>query len=451
MKKDRSARVCIIGAGPSGITAAKNCLQVGLRNIVVYEKQDRVGGNWVFNPRLSHSSVYETTHIISSKRLSQYEDYPMPADYPDYPSHKQLLAYFQSYAEHFGILPYIRFNTGVARAEKKADETWRITLDDGTVEPFDYLMVANGHHWDPRYPDYPGEYTGEFLHSHQYKSAEPFRDKRVLVIGAGNSACDIAVETGRVSAYTAISIRRGQYISPKFTMGKPADVLASQVNWLPHWLYARAVRLVLWFNVGDYADYGLPRPTHGILQGHLTMNSELLYYLRHGKVHPRPDIARFDGRTVHFVDGMSEDYDAVIAATGFKISFPFLDTSFMDYSDGQSVPLYHFMIHPDHPSLFIIGLFQPLGSIWPLSDYQAKIAANAIIGSYTPPADMRERIAKDVEYRRTHFIQSKRHTVEVEYFPFRKRLLRDVPANAPAWGDYPLETSVEAVDERELA
>lgn len=433
MKHDRSARVCIIGAGPSGITAAKNCLQAGLTNLVVYERQSEIGGNWLFSPRLSHSSVYETTHIISSKRLSEYDDFPMPESYPDYPSHQQLLAYFQAYARHFGVIPYVRFNTGVSKAEKNAGETWTVTLDDGTVEQFDYLMIANGHHWDPRYPEYPGTFTGEFLHGRQYKSAAPFRDKRVLVIGGGNSACDIAVETARVSAFTAISMRRGYYIAPKFAFGQPADVMAARFNWLPHWLYQHVLRLSLRLNVGDYADYGLERPKHNILQAHLTMNSELLYYLRHGKVHPRRDIDRFEGQTVVFKDGLSEAYDVVVAATGFKISFPFLDPALLNYGDGEPLPLYRLMMHPDHPSLFIIGLVQPLGCIWPLSDLQAKIAANAIIGTYTPPANMREIIARDNAHRSAQFIRAKRHNVEVEYFPYRKLLLREIPANAPEW------------------
>ena len=232
MKRDTTARVCVIGAGPSGITAAKNLLQAGITNIVVYEKADQVGGNWIYSPRLSHSSVFETTHIISSKNMSQYLDYPMLDDYPDYPSHNQLLAYFQGYARHFGVEAYIQFNCEVKRAEKQPDDSWKITLADGTVEAFDHLLVCSGHHWDPRMPDYPGQFSGESLHSHDFKSAAPFKDKRVLVIGGGNSACDIAVETGRVSAFTAISMRRGYYIVPKFFMGKPTDVFfASSAFW----------------------------------------------------------------------------------------------------------------------------------------------------------------------------------------------------------------------------
>ncbi len=434
MKRNTDARVCVIGAGPSGITAGKNLLQAGLRNIVIYEKNDQVGGNWVFSPRLSHSSVFETTHIISSKTLSQYDDFPMPDDYPDYPSHKQLLDYFQSYARHFGVMETIRFNTEVKSAEKQPDETWKITLGDGTVEHFDYLVVANGHHWNPRMPNYPGEFTGTFIHSHDYKTAAPFKDQRVLVIGGGNSACDIAVETSRVSAFTAVSMRRGYYISPKFAMGKPADVMNAGVIWLPDWIRKPLLYLTLWLNVGDYADYGLERPKHGILQQHLTMNSELLYFIRHGKVHPRRDIQKFEGKKVYFVDGKCEEYDVVIASTGFIITFPFFEKSFVDYSEGD-VPLYLRVFHPEHPSLFFVGLVQPLGCIWPLADQHAKLAANYIVGNYTPPADMRERIAHEVESISKQFIKSSRHTIEVEYHKHLWALKREVPKNAPKWAE----------------
>lgn len=435
MKRDTSARVCIIGAGPSGITAAKNLLQAGLTQITLYEKSDAVGGNWVYSPRLGHSSVYETTHMISSRALSQYEDFPMPADYPDYPSHKQILAYFQSYADHFGVTPLIQFNTEVRRAEKGADETWRITLGDGRVETFDHLVVANGHHWNPRYPSYPGTFTGQFLHSHEYKHAEPFRDQRVLVIGGGNSACDIAVETGRISAFTAISMRRGYYIVPKFVLGKPADTLNEKVVALPDWLRLPLLRLSLWLTIGDYADYGLERPKHGINQGHMTMNSELLYFIRHGRIHPRRDIARFDGQTVHFVDGRAEDYDVIIAATGFIITHPFFEKSFLDYSEG-AVPLYLHVFHPQHPNLFFVGMVQPLGSIWPLADWQSRLVANFIAGRYNTPSDMQARIQADVAHIQRHFLNSPRHTIEVEYHKYLWRLQNECPPGLPAWGDH---------------
>lgn len=188
-------RICLIGAGCSGITTIKNLLQAGLHDLVCYEQNDQIGGNWVYSPHESHSSVCETTHIISSKKMSEFVDFPMPDDYPDYPSHAQLLRYFQAYAEHFDLYPYIQFNTRVIKAEKTATEQWLITLGNGQQEQFDYLLVANGHHNVPRHPEQlPGAFKGRYLHSHQYKTATPFQGERVLVIGAGNSGCDCAVE-----------------------------------------------------------------------------------------------------------------------------------------------------------------------------------------------------------------------------------------------------------------
>ncbi len=432
MKRDTTTRVCVIGAGPSGITAAKNLLQAGVENIVVYEKSDQVGGNWVYSPRLSHSSVFDTTHIISSKTMSEYCDYPMPADYPDYPSHRQLLAYFQGYVRDFGVEPYILFNCEVTQAEKQLDETWRITLADGTVEAFDFLLVCNGHHWDPRLPEYPGQFSGEFLHAHDFKSAAPFKDKRVLVIGGGNSACDIAVETSRVSAFTAISMRRGYYVVPKFFMGKPTDVFFASTAFWPRALRRFFGRILMQLAVGDLAAYGLERPEGSPLDSHPTVNSELLYFIRHGKIHPRRDIRRFDDQQVHFVDGRIEEYDVVIAATGFKITFPFFDRGFIDFSDGD-VPLYLRMFQPAHPSLVFIGLFQPQGAIWPLADLQAKLAANYIAGRYHLPADMRERIEKDVQLVKTRYLNTPRHSTEIEYHPFYRALEREIPADARGW------------------
>lgn len=435
LNRTSDARVCVIGAGPSGITAAKNLLQVGIRNLVVYEKGDQVGGNWVFSPRLSHSSVFETTHIISSKRMSEYEDYPMPDDYPDYPSHKQVLAYFQGYARRFGVNDYIRFNTEVIKAEKQPDDTWRLTLHDGTVETFDYLLVANGHHWDPRYPKYPGEFTGEFLHSHDYKTNAPFRDKRVLVIGGGNSACDIAVETARLSAFTAMSMRRGYWIIPKHIMGVPSDVMASKIAGLPDFLRYRVLRVALMAAIGrDNTLYGLEHPDYPLMRAHLVANSELLYYLKHGKVHPRRDIDHFEGKRVVFKDGRAEEYDTIIAATGFKISFPFFDPNFLSF-DSKDVPLFVRVFHPDHASLFFIGLVQPQGCIWPLADAHAKLVANFIVGNYQTPPDMRQRVQAQIERQRRFYLNSPRHTVEVEFHKHLWEVQHEIPSSAPAWSD----------------
>ena len=197
----KEKRVCVIGAGPSGIAAIKNIHEKGIA-VVAYDYNHDVGGNWIFSEKESHSSVFETTHIISSKTLSQYEDFPFSPEVADYPSHEELRNYFQDYAKAFDLYSLISFNTLVESCELNSANLWEVTTQcEGELktEIFTHLVVCNGHHWQPKYPQYPGNFTGEFLHSHQYKKALPFKDKKVLVIGGGNSACDVAVETSRVS------------------------------------------------------------------------------------------------------------------------------------------------------------------------------------------------------------------------------------------------------------
>ncbi|HAT6805823.1 TPA: SidA/IucD/PvdA family monooxygenase [Legionella pneumophila] len=425
--KDRlSARVCVIGAGPSGIAAIKNLQEHGITNVTVFEKNNQIGGNWVYDEQNEHSSVYETTHIISSKRWSEFEDFPMPVDYPDYPSHSQLLKYFQSYVEHFHLDRYIRFNTVVQKVHRLDDNTWHVIYEDaqGIHEAcYDYLLVANGHHWDPFMPVYPGVFDGEILHSHQYKKASIFKGKRVLVVGGGNSACDVAVEISRVAPGTCISMRRGYHIFPKFIFGKPTDVAVAKIQWMPSWLRQKFISLVIRGLQGRYAKYKLMKPDCGPLEIHPTINSELLYFIRHGKIHPCPGISRFEGNTVHFTDGTQGEFDTIIFATGYQISFPFFDKSCIDFSNSTTIPLYRKMMHPEFENLYFIGLCQPQGCIWPLADYQSKIVARIIAGTLKRPEQLHRKIAKEINKPHHRFKSHMRHALEVDYHIFRKELL----------------------------
>lgn len=430
---DSDARVVVIGAGPSGIGAAKALLDEGFTNLVVYDIGSDVGGNWVFDADSGHSSVFETTHIISSRDFSQYDDFPMPEHYPDYPSHAQLAAYFQAYADHFGLYPFIEFNTLVERCDPLDDGRWRVTTrhqDTPRAEIADVLVVANGHHWKPRWPHYPGHLDAQYLHSHDFKRAEPFRDKRVLVIGGGNSACDVAVETSRVSQRTDISWRRGYWIIPKFLFGLPGDKLHNWVSerfsFIPTRFRLKALEALLKLVIGSPQRYGLPEPDHALGESHPTLNSELLYFLRHGRIHPRPDIERWDGHTVFFKDGTQQDYDAVIACTGFQIAHPFFDPDLIDYSDGP-VPLYLKMIPARFDNLYFIGLFQPLGCIWPCSALQAKIMARRMRGRWSPPDDLAAAIRREIANPDLHQLDTPRHTITVDAPAFRRRLLSHLP------------------------
>lgn len=428
---DKSPHVCVIGAGPSGVAAAKNCLEAGLA-VTVFEKNDRVGGNWVFNAATGHSSVYENTHIISSRMWSEYEDFPMPTDYPDYPNHAQLQAYFDTYARHFGVIERIRFNTTVDHVSRNDTGDWNVDFTDADglshQATFTHLMVCNGHHWNPKYPEYPGSFDGTFMHSHDFKGVDDsWRGKKVLVIGAGNSACDVAVEAARLADTVCMSLRSPQWFLPKFMFGLPSDVLGAKNPWMPtrlrQWLFTGLLKLLQ----GDYkTKYGLPRPTTPVLSHHPSINSDLLDFIRHGRVKPRPAIKALKGDAVEFTDGRVEAFDTLVACTGFWITFPFFDRTFIDFQHAERVPLYRRMMHADHDNLYFIGLFQPLGCIWPLADYQAKLACQEILGRYQRPVDMQGAIADESRHPHLKFDKGGRHSTEVDYHRFRDELKGDL-------------------------
>lgn len=424
-------RVCVIGAGPSGITAAKNLLDQSLQ-VVVYDYGYDVGGNWVFSDKPSHSSVFETTHIISSKTLSQYDDFPMPPDYPDYPSHQQLAAYFQAYARHFNLYEHIEFETLVVHCSRDSHGKWHVTTrkkDRVKTEIFDALAVCNGHHWKPRYPEYPGTFSGKLMHSHDVKRFAEFSDKRVLVIGGGNSACDVAVESSRVSTTTDISWRRGYWVVPKFIGGKPTDTIGGLIRYLPSIVWRKITGLLIKLVQGKNSSYGLPDPDDDFGFHHPTLNSELFYFIRHGKIKPRTDVDRYDGSKVHFKDGSVSEYDVIVACTGYWISHPFFDSDFIDYSTGD-VPLYLRMLHPKLQNLYFIGLFQPFGCIWPGAELQSKIMAHELSGKWKRPANMEALAQREVNHPDFNQIKTPRHTITVDYHAFRKRLQKELGRTA---------------------
>jgi hypothetical protein len=430
-----SPRICIIGAGPCGLTALKNVLAARLRNVVCFDESDAIGGNWVFREDTSRMCVYESTHIISSKRLSAFEDFPMPAHYPDFPSHQQLLAYFESYADAFDLHPYVELNTRVTAVRQVVDTRWSVSMEspDGTREElFDYVMVCSGHHREPFIPTHLGHFTGQVLHSCAYRRADPFRDNDVLVVGAGNSACDIADDVSRVARRACISIRRPVYIVPKMIGGYAADELGAR--YYNRFLPKTSAMLWGWLLplcIGPYEWYGLRRPSGTPFDSHPTLNSSLLEGLRHGRIQPRAGIDRFDGDEVRFEDGVVERFDVIIWATGFRTSFPFLPTSVVDWDTTQRSPLYLKMMHGSLPSIFFIGLFQPFGCIWNLADHQARIAVRQITGRLDRPRDIEKRIAREMSSPHWRYHDSPRHANEVNPFDFRRELMRELN-RAPA-------------------
>jgi cation diffusion facilitator CzcD-associated flavoprotein CzcO len=425
-------RVCVVGAGPCGLTALKNLQAAGLHDVVCYDEGEAIGGNWAFDERPERQSVYEATHLISSKRLSEFEDYPMPDHYPDFPSHRQVRAYFESYAAHFGLARFIRLETRVVRAQLLPDLSWSVSSigpDGAKEEIFDYLIVCSGHHREPLVPEYSGRFSGEVLHSSSYKRPDIFRDKRVLVVGGGNSACDIAVDISRVAQKSCISMRRGYHIVPKLLFGRPTDLVYARLRKmvrLPRsilqWLMDAGVKL----SIGPHEKYGLQPPQTKLLETHPTLNSDLLNALRSGKVLPRVGIKKLEGSVIHFDDGTVEEFDTLIWATGFHIRFPFLEKSVVAWDEAGPIPLYLKMMHREIPNIFFIGLFQPIGCIWRLADHQARIAALQISGILSRPDDVDNRVEVEIKSPHWHFDNALRHVVEVDYHDFRAQLLKEI-------------------------
>jgi cation diffusion facilitator CzcD-associated flavoprotein CzcO len=363
-----------------------------------------------------------------------YRTYPMPEDYPDYPNHFQIAAYFDDYVDHFGLRERIRFRTEVVGVEP-VDGEWEVTVDSGgsrETNRYRAVLVANGHHWDPRWPEppFPGseEFEGEQMHVHHYREPEVLSGKRVLVLGIGNSATDIAVEASRIADKTFLAMRRGAYILPKYLAGKPTDESASAwVTRLPLPVQRFFIMRMLGLAAGDMTAYGLPKPDHKLLEAHPTVSAELLSRLGHGDVAVKPNIDRFaGGRTVRFADGSEEEIDLVVYCTGYKISFPFFDPKLLS-AEGNRLGLYRRVASVEHPGLFFVGLIQPLGAIMPISEAQSEWVADILggRGALPPAAEMRTEIAGAERKMRKRYVASKRHTIQVDFHPYLREIRRE--------------------------
>jgi cation diffusion facilitator CzcD-associated flavoprotein CzcO len=418
---------CVVGAGAAGLAAARHLKASGIPFEVVERERD-VGGIW--DASLPHSPVYRSAHLISSKPLTQFPDFPMPGHYPDYPHHTQALEYLRSYAGAFGLYDFIRFGREVDRAERGEGGQWRISFTDGETRTYAGLIVAAGIHWIPSVPEVPGRFDGEWLHSVRYKTPEILRGKRVLVVGAGNSGCDIAVESGQHAARTFLSVRRGYRYIPKYAFGRPIDQvgeLALRLR-LPLFIRRPLDQLLLNIVAGRPDRFGLPRPDHRLLESHPIVNAHILQALGQGDIHPKPDLQELRGREVLFRDGTAERIDLIVYATGYKVAFPFLEPRHPS-SSGDRPRFYLHVFHPTYDNLFVIGMIQPDSGVWWLFDFQARALAayvRAIGGNGAglrkvralkrgPPPDLGGGI---------HYLASDRHRYEVEHSSYKRRLTK---------------------------
>lgn len=364
----------VIGAGPMGLACARNLQQQNIPFIGL-ELHNDVGGLWdIDNP---HSTMYDTAHLISSKRMTEFAEFPMKDEVAQYPSHKELRAYFRDFVDHFGLRDHYEFNTRVIRMEPDGDH-WQLTTEcDGVrqTRTFTGVMIANGTLHTPNQPALPGEFAGELMHSSEYRSPEVFSGKRVLIIGCGNSGADIAVDAVHHARSVDMSLRRGYYFLPKFLKGRPIDTLGGKLK-LPRPLKQRLDALLIRMVMGKPSDYGLPDPDYRMYESHPVINSLLLHHLGHGDLRPRRSIERVEGHTVHFSDGEQGDYDLILMATGYLLDYPFIDRQHLNWPDGEDAPqLYLNMLHPDYDNLFLMGMVEATGLGWEGRNQQAKLAA----------------------------------------------------------------------------
>lgn len=415
----------VIGAGSSGLAAARNLLDRGF-DVEILERESDLGGNW--NIDLPCARVYRSTHTISSKPGTEYPDFPMPDSFPDYPHHSQILRYLRDYARAFDLEPHIRYGADVAAVRPVRDGArWQVDLRSGDRRDYAAVVIANGHNWDPKYPEYPGRFHGDVMHAAQYKTPDVLAGRRVLVVGAGNSGCDIAVESAQNARATFHSTRRGYHYVPKYLFGKPADQVGDVLLRLgvPLWLRRAIAQIIVRMHVGRPEDAGLPVPDHRLFETHPIVNSLLTYYVRHGAILPRPDVHRLEGERVRFADHSAETVDLILYATGYNIRFPFLEEGIIRRDDGR--PRLHLNVfHPEYDNFFVAGLIQPDSGQFGLVHWQTRSIALFLRALEDQrPAAVRLRRRKRGAHRTgggIRYKDSTRHYLEVEHHGYEKAL-----------------------------
>jgi cation diffusion facilitator CzcD-associated flavoprotein CzcO len=429
---DRHDAVCVIGAGGSGLVAVKNLRENGFA-VDCYERETSVGGAW--NWRHDRSPMYANTHLISSRPLTEFPDFPMPDDWPDYPHHSQLLAYLERYAEHFGLGDSIWFGTEVVAVDPVGDGRWDVTTRSTgggaeRVQRYAAVVVANGHNWSPKPLSVDTTaYRGQIIHASAYKDPAQLRGRKVLVIGGGNTGCDIAVEAAQQATTVWHSTRRGYWYAPKYVFGRPADQVNDRMLQLRlplrlrQWLYHRTLRLT----VGDVTRFGLPVPDHRPYESHPVVNSQLVYYLGHGRITAVPDVTRLEGSTVELADGRRVEPDLIITATGYLPRFEFLAPELLESDEDGKPDLHLHAFARKHPTLAVVGLLQADAGLFPLAHWQSVAVARWLRLRVSDPvraaAVQQKESARPLRsWTRLKVVPSSRHWFEVSHTSYLRAL-----------------------------
>ncbi len=397
----------IIGAGPCGLAMARALQKVGIE-VDGYEASHDVGGLWdITNPR---STMYESAHLISSRTTTEFTEFPMRSNV-DYPSHRVLKNYFDNYADAFSIRERFRFNSRVTRIEPLSDGGWTVTAEhtpevtgsrktaakpEVSVRRYRGVIFANGTLAEPNVPSFAGSFSGEIMHTSDYKYPSQLTGKRVLVVGAGNSGCDIAVDAVHHAQSIDMSVRRGYYFVPRYLLGRPTDTL-NQGKPMPRRIKQFVDKRLLQAFTGDPVRFGFPKPDYKIYESHPIVNTLILNHLGQGDLRIMPDIERFDGNTVYFNKGKSADYDLILLATGYKLDYPMVDREHLNWQ-GFAPDLYLNIFAPAFNGLYVMGMVEASGLGWQGRYEQAALIAAYLHAEHADPsraARFREKVTNE--------------------------------------------------------
>ncbi|KAL1022478.1 hypothetical protein UPYG_G00028240 [Umbra pygmaea] len=438
--------VAVIGAGPSGLTSIKSCLDEGLEP-TCFESSEDIGGLWRFKerPDPERANIYQSVIINSSKEMMSYSDFPPPADLPNNMHHTQLLIYLRLYANTFDLLKHIQFQTTVLSVRQRPDfpasGQWEVQTERSGQKKtwvFDAVMVCTGHFTQPHLPlsDFPGieEFKGKYLHSWEYRSAEGLEGKKVVVVGIGNSGGDIAVDASRIAEQVYLSTRRGAWVVSRVGEGGLPGDLVGTSRWdrlmqklFPSWIASSLENKVN--QIFNHRLYGL-QPKHGFFAQIPVVNDDLPGRIISGRVLIKPNIKEVRGSSVVFDDGsVVDEVDVVVFATGYNYNYPFLPSGLLANS-GQPLCLYRhvFPLGLAQPSLAIVGFVCNLGAINPVSEMQARWATRIFKGLLTLPPEkaMLQDVKKDTSTLQNRYACLERRPMQVDHIPYLDSMAQEI-------------------------